>query len=249
MTSADTSSDNGAIALHASAGAYLRELRRAHHLSQGQLGELVEVGRGTVERLERGDVRVNVSTLFQILDRLGGSPQIYYTLATQPDSRLGGLRQQRGVLRGVVSYIQVLAERKRVPATTLDEIAHAPIARLRAYQAEQLSPYALLLTLLFLDAPLADLDPIVRATSDHERLGRQLAEARSAFFGELERHEPAPQHAIPSLDVVVSRITTMLQPNRDMPAMLRHELARIEADLKRFRALLSLAVGHITADP
>jgi hypothetical protein len=35
----------------------------------------------------------------------------------------------------------------------------------------------------------------------------------------------------------------------DVPWLVKHELSRVEADLKRYRALLSLAVSSITADP
>src|SRR5262245_31431391 len=70
------------------AGIYLKELRRARKLSQSDLAEIVAVGRGTIERLEHGDDRVGVGTVFQVLKFLGASPWYYYDLATHPQRTL-----------------------------------------------------------------------------------------------------------------------------------------------------------------
>src|SRR5262249_55093614 len=70
------------------AGTYLKELRRAQKLSQSDLAEVVAVGRGTIERLEHGDDRVGVGTVFQVLKSLGASPWHYYDLAIHPQRTL-----------------------------------------------------------------------------------------------------------------------------------------------------------------
>jgi len=117
---------------------------------------------------------------------------------------------------------------------------------------DALSVYALLLALMYLDAPITDLAPIARATTDHEALGRELAEARGAFALAMQHARQNGQvepPAVPSLDVVVTRITALVRYSSDLPTLVKHELSRVEADLRRYRALLSLAVSHITADP
>src|SRR5689334_6498698 len=60
------------------AGVYLKDLRRARRLTQSDLAEVVEVGRGTIERLESGDDRISVGTVLQVLKILGASPCHYY---------------------------------------------------------------------------------------------------------------------------------------------------------------------------
>ncbi len=105
---------------------------------------------------------------------------------------------------------------------------------------------------MYLDAPLTDLTPIARAATDHEALGRQLAEARGAFVLEMQHAQQNGQvepHAVPSLDVVVARITALIRYSSDLPTMVKHELSRAEADLRRYRALIARAVGNIMAEP
>src|SRR5262249_11586013 len=117
---------------------------------------------------------------------------------------------------------------------------------------DALSGYALLLALLYLDAPITDLAPIARAATDHEALGRELAEARGAFALEMQHAQQNGQvepYAVPSLDVVVARITALIRYSSDLPTMVKHELSRVEADLRRYRALIARAVGNIMAEP
>ena len=229
-------------------------MRRARKLTQSELAEVVEVGRGTIERLESGDDRIGVGTVLQVFKALGASPWYYYDLATQPARALSEVYQQRAIIQGMTAYVRSLAERKQVPPAVLDDIAHASLAEGApgATDADKISAYALLLALIYLDAPLTDLGTIARAAADHEALGRELAEARGAFAREMhqaQQNGQAEPYAVPSLDVVVARITALVRYSSDLPTMVKHELLRVEADLKRFRALLSLAVGYITADP
>ena len=110
------------------AGTYLKDLRRAQKLTQSQLAEAVEVGRGTIERLESGDDRIGVGTVLQVLKRLGASPWQYYDLAIEPARTLSEVRQQGAVIRGIAAYVRVLAERKQVPASLLDEVTRSSLA-------------------------------------------------------------------------------------------------------------------------
>jgi transcriptional regulator with XRE-family HTH domain len=235
------------------AGVYLKDLRRARRLTQSDLAEAVEVGRGTIERIEGGDDRVGVGTVLQVLNALGGSPWHYYELATQPARTLAEVEQQRAVLHGIAAYVGALAEHKQVPAAVLDEVTRAPFSDGGlAADADALSAYALLLALIHLDAPLADLLPIIHAARGHVALGQTLAEARGALALELQRAQQSGQAEpprLPSLDVVVTRIAALVRHGTDLPTIVRHELSRVEADLRRYRALLARAVGDITAEP
>lgn len=236
------------------AGQYLKDMRQAHRLTQSVLAELVEVGRGTITRLESGDDRIGVGTVMHVLKTLRASPWHYYDLATQPGRTRREMRQQLAVMRGIVAYVQLLAERKQVPAAVLAEVVRTPLAggANGTSRSDMISPYALLLALMYLDAPLADLIPIVHATSGHEALGQRLAEARGAFAREMQHAQQSGQpepHALPSLDVVVARIAALVRYSSDLPTMVKHELSRVEADLRRYRALLTRAVGDITAEP
>jgi transcriptional regulator with XRE-family HTH domain len=236
------------------AAVYLKDLRRAHKLTQSELAEAVEVGRGTIERLERGDDRISVGTVLAVLRILAASPWHYYDLAMQPTRTLDEIHHQRAVICGIAAYVRMLAERNQISLAVLDEVVGSPLASFAdgAIDVDQVSPYALLLALLYLDAPLADLAPIVRAKDGHEALGQQLAEARGTFAVEMrhaQQHEQTEQHTVPALDVVVARIAAIIRYSTDLPTLLKHELSRVEADLKRYRALLARAVGDIIAEP
>ncbi len=236
------------------AGVYLKDLRRARKLTQCDLAEAVEVGRGTIERLESGDDRISIGTVLQVFQALGASPCHYYDLATAKASSLNEVYQQRAVIHGVTAYVRALAERKQVPPAVLGEVMHTSFADNTHGTADTdaLSVYALLLALMYLAAPLTDLAPIARAVTDHEALGRELAEARGAFALEMQHAQQNGQvepYAVPSLDVVVARITALIRYSSDLPTMVKHELSRVEADLRRYRALIARAVGNIMAEP
>jgi transcriptional regulator with XRE-family HTH domain len=236
------------------AGVYLKDLRRARRLTQSDLAEAVEVGRGTIERLESGDDRIGIGTVLQVFQALGASPLHYYDLATAKVRTLSEVQQQRAVIHGITAYARTLAERKQVSAAVLDDVACASLAEdvHGPADADAISVYALLLALMYLDAPLTDLASITRAATDHDALGRQLAEARGAFVLEMQHAQQNGQvepHAVPSLDVVVARITALIRYSSDLPTMVKHELSRVEADLRRYRALIARAVGNIMAEP
>lgn len=236
------------------AGDYLKRLRHARRLTQSALAELVDVGRGTVERLENGDDRVGVGTALLVFKALGASPWYYYALGTQPLDQLSELHQQRAVLRGIVAYVRVLIERSQATGPLRNSDVPVPFSdALFADTAPDAIPTAtLLLTLISLDAPLVDLVPIIRATTNHEVLGRQQAEARCAFVWETQHAHHngyAEPYAVPSIDTILTRIAALVRYSADVPLMLRHELSRVEADLRRYRAVLARAVSDIVAEP
>ena len=128
------------------AGVYLKDLRRARKLTQSDLAEAVEVGRGTIERLESGDDRISIGTVLQVFQALGASPCHYYDLATAKASSLNEVYQQRAVIHGVTAYVRALAERKQVPPAVLGEVMHTSFADNAdgAAYPDALSVYALL---------------------------------------------------------------------------------------------------------
>jgi hypothetical protein len=146
------------------------------------------------------------------------------------------------------------AERKRISPTVLTEATHisSPACPNGSDDTDVSSALALLLALIELDPPLADLAPIVRASSEHDVIARELAEARGTFaieMAQLPPHEPFEWQSLPSFDTIVSRVSTILRYSQDLPTVLKHELVRVEADLKRYRALLILAMSYIKAEP
>jgi len=106
------------------AGAYLKALRRTRKLSQSELAEAIDVGRGSIERLEGGDARIRIGTVLHVLTMLDASAWDYFELALYPWRTLGEVRQQRMLVQGIEAYIRGLAERKQVSPTVLAEIMH-----------------------------------------------------------------------------------------------------------------------------
>lgn len=245
--------ERGAMLMH-KAGAFLRELRRLRKLSQSNLAEAVEVGRGTIERLEAGDDRVSVGTMLRVLHELDASPWHFYELAMVPTRTLSEVRQQRDVVQGISAYVSTLAASKKIPVAVLAEVTGTWFSHVDGTsEARQLIPdIAWLLALQYLDAPLADLVPLFHATNDHVAIGRQLAEARGTFVNQMEHVQPyehGERQNVPSLDGVLYRLSGLLRYGNDLPAVMRHELTQIEAELKRYRSKLVYAIGCIKAEP
>jgi transcriptional regulator with XRE-family HTH domain len=150
------------------AGAYLKALRRTRKLSQNDLAEAITVGRGTIERLEGGDDRIRIGTVLRVLRMLEASPWHYFELALYPWRTVSEVRQQHTVVRGIEAYIRGLAEQKQISPAVLAEVMRTqpPSSTNGGRDAVQLlSELPLLRALIYLDAPLADLAEIVRASS------------------------------------------------------------------------------------
>lgn len=237
------------------AGTYLKELRRARKLSQSDLAEGVAVGRGTIERLEGGDDRVGIGTVFQVLKTLGASPSHYYDLAIHPWRTLKEIHHQRAVAHGIETYVQVLAERKHVSTIALMEVMLASSSiptHCRNGAESPPSELALLRALIYLDAPLVDLVVLVQATSGHETIGRERAEERDMFAARVQetgQHELPEFRPVPSLDIVVSRMRAIVQHRPELPPILKHELSRLIAEIERYRVYVIDAVGSLLVEP
>ena len=244
----------GDVVMMQKAGAYLKELRRANNLSQGDLAELVNVGRGTIERLEAGDDRVGIGTVLHVFKALGASPWHFYELAMLPTRTLADIRHQHAIIQGIATYVATLAECKQVPQAVWTEITRTPLPEREwsTIAIDSVPDITWLLALQYLDAPLTDLTPLLQATTNHMALGHQLADARGAFarhLGQINGLEHGDRQSLPSLDSVLYHLSSLLCFDYDLPSILKHELIHIETDLKRYHPLLVLAIRYIKAEP
>jgi transcriptional regulator with XRE-family HTH domain len=237
------------------AGAYLKALRRTRKLSQSDLAEAIEVGRGSIERLEGGDDRIRIGTVLRVLTMLEASAWDYFELALYPWRTLSEVRQQRMLVRGIEAYIGGLAEQKQIPPAVLAEVMRTkpPEFTNGGLDAVQFtSELPLLRALIYLDAPLADLAEILGASSGHEAIGRRLAEERTAFAIRLQQanqREQTELRAVPSLDVLVGRMRAIVQNSPELSTILKHELSRMVAELERYRVYVTDAVGRLLVEP
>lgn len=234
----------------------MKDLRRTRKLTQSALAELVNVGKGTIERLERGDDQVSVRTVFRVLEVLGASPQHYYELAMYPSLMVAEIHARDGLLHGLHTYVRVLCERTQLALPALAEAMRIPPTTLSAWVGADtpapLPALALLLALIHLDVPLTDLAPIVHATDDPAAQARQCAVTRGTLITRLrEVNAQAPPAADSPLaiDAILGRLTALLQQYLTLPQIVRNELFRICVDLERYRVLLSLAIRSIEGAP
>jgi transcriptional regulator with XRE-family HTH domain len=227
------------------AGAYLKHLRESRALSTEALAEEVGVKRGTVERLEKGDDSVAIGTVTQVFEVVGASPGSYHLLATDPSASLTDVLHRHEIALGIASYLVALASYQRIPLETLADLMHAPIGSLHSVESNarpstRLPDLSLLLGLLALDVPLTDVQAIVEADLEHDRIGRQMASQRASVAASTLA-EPAvtgPPHSYPLIDSALRRLSLLQRNGQELPAVLRHELARAIRDLEQFQILL-----------
>jgi hypothetical protein len=213
------------------------------------------VGRGTIERLEGGGDSIRIGTVLRVLTMLEASPWDYFELALYPWRTVSEVRQQRMVVRGIEAYIRGLAEQKQISPAVLAEVMRTqpPSSTNGGRDAVQLlSELPLLRALIYLDAPLADLAEIMRASSGQEGIGRRLAEERTAFSVRLQQagqREQTELRVVPSLDVLVRRMRAIVQNSPELSTILKHELSRMVAELERYRVYVADAVGSLLVEP
>ncbi len=235
------------------AGEYIHALRRARKLTQQDLAEAVAVGRGTIERLEKGDDGVGIGTVLQVLHMLGASPSYYDGLATAKVRSLDELETRRAIITGLTVYVQTLAQIKQIPSATLRTLMPRTWANTdwSATDADMFFLYDLLLACIALDVPLIDLATIIQAPTDHAALGRQLAEERGTLERELQHvHYDglSKMSSLPAMDALIRRITALMRMHTNLPTIVMLELVRVDIDLRRYRALLVLAMHHVQTD-
>jgi transcriptional regulator with XRE-family HTH domain len=166
----------------ATAGEYIKELRKRRKLSQAKLGEAVDNSRSTIERLEQGAPNVGIATVLRTIEVLNASPWHYYDLAMHTSVTYEEICRRQAILSGIQAYVHVLCEQKQIGIDVLSDVMQMPrviLTRWFSDPAAQISKMALLLALVYLDVPLTDIATIVHATTNHEALGRRLAENRA----------------------------------------------------------------------
>jgi DNA-binding XRE family transcriptional regulator len=144
----------------ATAGAYLKDVRQRRKISQTLLGTTIDVARSAIIRIEKGDPTVGVGTVLQTIDALRASPQHYHDLALDIALARGDVSGHQALLDGLQTYVRVLCVQKRVEVDILSDVTGIAPAAVTAWMddpAAHLSELALLLVLIYLDAPLADL--------------------------------------------------------------------------------------------
>jgi transcriptional regulator with XRE-family HTH domain len=225
-------------------GAYLRMLRDRNQLSRDQLAEAVGVKRGTIERLEKGDPTVAVGTVMQVITILGASPWHYHLLSTkQRVLRIDAL-QRDAIIAGIATYLIALAHHHEIALATIAEVMGTTVESIKqaSVGASMLPDLAILLGLIAVNVPLADITPIVQATHSHQQLGRQLADDRAALVLQTSAIPPATQEmgrGYPILETILRRLA-VIQSNSE--PVLRLEVAAVIADIEKLRTVLIILV-------
>jgi hypothetical protein len=184
---------------------------------------------------------------------LGASPWYYCDLILQEALTHEESRRRQAILSGIQTYVRVLCAQKRIGIDVLADVMWLPpeaLTRWIADSAAPLSGQALLLALVYLDVPLTDIAEIVHATSNHEALGRRLAEERSAYAVEAPQDEHPTRTAsrnVPALESISRRLAVMLRNGQDLPPVLKHELTRIIDDLDHYHTRMSVGLESFMA--
>jgi transcriptional regulator with XRE-family HTH domain len=183
---------------------YLRELREGRGFTQESLATAIDVGKRTVERLERSEGDISAEAFERIIMRLGASPEEVNYLATNPSATVeegkelaqlllqrepaprpgapyAAARRQDVGSDGIRAYIRALREHQGIGRKALAEgmgIRMGTLADWEDGRTSSIPAAALVRAVTYLGATVDDLDRITSASSDHEVIGQQLAEAR-----------------------------------------------------------------------
>jgi len=234
----------------ATAGEYIKELRKRRKLSQSKLGEAVDISRSTIERLDEGAPNVGIATVLRTIEVLNASPWHYYDLAMHTSVTYEEICRRQAILSGIQAYMHVLCEQKQIGIDVLSDVMQMPRAILTRWfsdPAAQISEMALLLALVYLDVPLTDIANIVHATTNHEALGRRLAENR-AHVVQAQQMEQTPRTVsrnVPALEAISRRLTLILHNGQELSPILRYELRRIVDDLDHYHIRMSVNLESI----
>jgi DNA-binding XRE family transcriptional regulator len=205
----------------ATAGEYIKELREKRKLSQTKLGEALDVSRSTVERLEVGEPNVGIATVLRAIEVLNASPWHYYDVAMHTSVAYEEVCRRQAILSGIHTYVRALCEQKQIGIDVLSDVMQVPRATLTRWfsdPAAQVSEMALLLALVYLDVPLTDIANIVHATTNHEALGRRLAENRAhAMQAQQMEHMPRTvSRNVPALEAISRRLVFILHNGQEL---------------------------------
>ena len=215
---------------------YFRELREGRGYTQESLATAVDVSKRTVERLERSEGDISVEPFERIITVLGASPEEVNYLATNPSAtveegkefarlllqfdptphlrapQIAALRQDMSSA-GIRVYIRTLREQQGIGRKALAEnigIRIGPLADWEDGRSSTIPTAALVRAVTYLGATVDDLDRITSASTDHENLGRQLAEARLSGATQARKQSGRDNGApVPADNVVLRRIVAL----------------------------------------
>jgi transcriptional regulator with XRE-family HTH domain len=199
--------------------AYFRELRKGYRYTQQALADAADVGKRTVERLDRGDRPVSIRSLEPIMVVLGASADEVHYLMTNPSATVSEAKElaraqlqrsslwqgipdrsqpshQDPRLRGLQAYVRTVRERQHISRKVLADMLGVGIAALADWEAGRSNALplpAVLRAIMQLIGAMEDLKQIDTATEGHEALGRRLAEARVPIL--LKESTPEPSDA------------------------------------------------------
>jgi len=248
---------------------YFRELREGRGFTQESLANAVGIGKRTIERLERNEGDISVEPFERIITILGASPEEVNYLATNPSAtieegkefarillqeptpRSGAthpavLRQDVGSV-GIRTYIRTLREQQGIGRKALAEGIGIRIGMLADWEDGRISTIptaALVRAVTYLGATVEDLDRITSASSDHETLGQQLAEARISGATQHRKHAGRDNGTpVPADSVVLRRIVALEGLVHAVLMLLKRALPNEIEEIERLSRLWFQTLG------
>jgi len=248
---------------------YFRELREGRGYTQESLATAVDVSKRTVERLERSEGDISVEPFERIITVLGASPEEVNYLATNPSAtveegkefarlllqfdptphlrapQIAALRQDMSSA-GIRVYIRTLREQQGIGRKALAEgigIRIGPLADWEDGRSSTIPTAALVRAVTYLGATVDDLDRITSASTDHENLGRQLAEARLSGATQARKFAGRDNTPVPADNVVLRRIVALEGLVHAVLMLLKRALPNEMEEIERLSRLWFQTLG------
>jgi len=243
--------------------AYFRELRKGYQYTQQSLADAADIGKRTVERLDRGDRPVSIRSLEPIIAALGASPDEVHYLRTNPSATVSeakelaqahlqrsslwpGIAHQAHVshqdprLRGVQAYVRIVRERQNISRKVLADrlgVGMSALADWEDGRSNTLPVPAVVRAITQLNGTLEDLKQIDLASESHEALGRRLAEARVPILIEDRIPDqgvpPDAQTALSPQETILRRIAALESIVPFILSLLKRLLPAEAPDIER----------------
>jgi transcriptional regulator with XRE-family HTH domain len=232
--------------------AYLQMLRKRRKLSQEQLAARLGVSRNTVGRMEAGKQRTDITTVMHALAALSASPWNYCELVVNADFPVDQALVRQDILDGLTAYINGITPLRTTMIQLMPPAHRALLTHLGLTETLEsggtVSELSLLVALILLDLPRADIIAIVLAPDNHVALGRELAERRITSAPQPPAPLATTQRDPPQIPLLVSavrRLQSIERRTKDMqPINLQVALA-----IAAINHYLSLHYATYAADP
>ncbi|HWQ13883.1 MAG TPA: helix-turn-helix transcriptional regulator [Roseiflexaceae bacterium] len=232
--------------------AYLHALRKRRKLTQEQLGIRIGVSRNTVGRMEAGDEHTDLTTVMRALAILRGSPWSFCELVVNTEVTLDQMLRRQNIVDALTTYIDGITPLRTAMLQLMPPPHRALLTDLGLTETLEsrgaISEFSLLLTLILLDVPRADVAAIVFAADNHVALGRQLAERRITSHplrpADLVA-APPDQQRIPLLASAIRRLQYIERHTHDSQPLYFQAMLAIAA----INQYLSLHQATYAEDP